>query len=126
MSDEAAELLGQTLADAINAQGDAISAALQSAITSSMADAVAAFIGLLIVAGIVSIAMIMKDSEGNRDPILFLMAGMGIIVYAISIFDPTIAQNVHFNAILVAIVGMYLAVKAAVFAFSKGRDSDGG
>lgn len=122
MSDEAAELLGQTLADALQAQGEAISSAMQAAITTSMADAVTAVISLLIVAGFVAIALVMKDGEGNRDPILFLMAGMGIIVYAIRIFDPTIAQNAHIDSILVAIVGMYLAVKAAVFAFSRRKE----
>ncbi len=118
MTDEAAELLGNTLAGAITAQGDTIAASIQSAIITSMEAFGALLLGFLIVAGIVALALWMKNAEGNRDPVLIIMAGLAIGLYSWGMVEPTIAQNAILQASVVSMVGIYLVVKAAVFALS--------
>ncbi|PVV83511.1 hypothetical protein [Dehalogenimonas alkenigignens] len=125
MSDEAAELLGETLAGAITAQGDAISAAIQSAIVSSMASFGSLILGFLLVAGLVTLAMVVKnaDYEGqsNRDPILVIIAGLAVVMFSFGMIEPSFTANAVIQATPVAIAGLYLIVKASIFAISRVR-----
>jgi hypothetical protein len=78
---------------------------------------------LLILAGLIILAMVVKsaadaDGHSNRDPVLVILAGIAIILYSWGMIEPSIAGNTILQATPVSIAGLYLIMKAAVFALS--------
>lgn len=114
MSDEAAADLAAAIASALTAQGDAISAAIAAAASSAMGQ----IIGLLLVIALVALAVT------KRDAILYIIAGISVLLYSYGLMDADIAANPVVKAAPVMGLGLYMIIKAGLSAATSRKNEE--